>query len=165
MTTPETKHGFETGPTSVSEDQVADRLSIRTLIDAYAHYADSREPELQYGLYTPDGRTLVYRESGESEPVQVLTTHDQHVEGFAALSQYIATTHFNGQSVITSLTSSTATVESYCFAHHVLANDDGRTLIVMSIRYEDSLVKTTRGWRFAERKLVIVWTDNRPLRP
>ncbi len=148
---------------TVTPEEAADRLAIRELIDAYAHYADLRQPGAQAELFTPEARTLVYM--GEpGEPVQVLTTREQHVEGFSALSQYAATTHFNGQFTIT-LDGASATGEGYCLAHHLLDADDGRKLIVMSIRYEDAYIKQSSAWLFAERKLIIVWTDTRPSQP
>jgi hypothetical protein len=48
---------------------------------------------------------------------------------------------------------------------HLLETDDGRTLIVMSIRYADTFVKHDDTWLFAERKLIIDWTDTRPSQP
>ena len=47
----------------------------------------------------------------------------------------------------------------------ITPQDEGRTLIVMSIRYEDTFVKHDGTWLFAERKLVIDWTDTRPSQP
>ncbi len=149
--------------TPISPEEAADRLAIRELIDAYAHCADLRQPEAQADLFIPGARTLVYM--GEpGEPVQVLTTREQHVAGFSALSQYLATTHFNGQFTIT-LDGERATGEGYCLAHHLFEADDGRRLIVMSIRYEDTYAKQDGAWLFAERRLIIVWTDSRLSQP
>jgi hypothetical protein len=148
---------------TLTREQVADRIEIRELVDAYARYADRREPEKQYALYAPLGRTLVYAEGPESEP-QVLKTAAEHLAGFAALARYAATTHFNGQCTI-ELDGDEATAETYCLAHHILDEGGQRTLIVMSIRYEDVLMRTTEGWRFEERKLVIDWTDSRASQP
>ena len=146
--------------TTISPAEAADRLAIRELIDAYAHHADFREPEKQADLFAPDARTLVFM--GEpGEPAQILTTRAQHVEGFSGLSKYAATTHFNGQFTIT-LDGDRATGEGYCLAHHLLEAEGGRTLIVMSIRYEDAYVKQSGAWLFAERRLIITWTDTRP---
>ncbi|MDR1387937.1 MAG: nuclear transport factor 2 family protein [Propionibacteriaceae bacterium] len=50
----------------------------------------------------------------------------------------------------------------YCLAHHLLETEDGRTLSVMSIRYEDDYTKRNGAWLFAERRLVITWTDSGP---
>jgi len=147
----------------VTPEQAADRLAIRELIDAYAHHADFRQPEKQYSLYADGDRTLVHMGSTESEP-QVLTTAEEHLTGFGALSQYVATMHLNGQSTIV-LDGDAATAETYCLAHHLREDEDGRTLIVMAIRYEDVLTRTSGGWRFAERRLVITWTDTRPSHP
>jgi hypothetical protein len=145
-------------------EEAADRLAIRELIDSYAHFADRRQPERQAALYTEDGRTLVYSDSAASEPSQILTGRAEHVEGFRTLSQYAATMHFNGQSLIT-LEGAVASGETYCIAHHLLANDAGRTLLVLFIRYEDTFAKRDGVWRFAERKLLIDWSDSRPSHP
>jgi SnoaL-like domain len=74
------------------------------------------------------------------------------------------TTHFNGQSTIT-LDGDRATGESYCLAHHLLAGEHGRSLILMSIRYRDRFTKDEGAWYFAERKRIIDWTDTRPSKP
>ena len=58
----------------------------------------------------------------------------------------------NGQSSIT-LAGDRATGETYTLAHHLLAAEEGRTLLVMSIRYEDSFVKRDGRWRFARRTI------------
>ena len=148
----------------LSLQDVSDRLAIRELIDAYAHHADFREPDKQYALYTETGRTLVFMGDTSSAPVQTLETRDDHLAGFGGLSQYSFTTHFNGQSTI-NIHGDTATGEAYCLAHHILEAEDGRMLILMSIRYEDTFQRTLDGWRFSERKLVITWTDTRPSQP
>jgi SnoaL-like domain len=148
----------------MATEEAADRLAIRELIDAYAHFADRRKPDEQAALYDDGGRTLVYSDPAASEPAQVLTGRAEHVEGFGVLSQYAATMHFNGQSSIT-LDGDRATGETYTLAHHLLDTDEGGTLIVLYIRYEDSFIKRDGTWRFAERKLLIDWSDSRPSRP
>jgi hypothetical protein len=70
--------------------------------------------------------------------------------------------HFNGQSTV-SLDGDRATGESYCLAHHLsVAGDGQRTLMVASIRYLDEFVKQDGQWLFAERRLMVNWTDTRP---
>ncbi|HXL16252.1 MAG TPA: nuclear transport factor 2 family protein, partial [Streptosporangiaceae bacterium] len=56
-----------------------------------------------------------------------------------------------------------ATGESYCLAHHLTEAEDGsRTLMVASIRCLDTFVKQHGAWLFAERRLMVNWTDTRP---
>jgi hypothetical protein len=150
---------------AVTPQEAGDRLAIRELIDAYAHCADFRQPEAQADLFAPGARTLVFMgEPGQA--AQVLTTRQEHVDGFSTLSQYAATTHFNDQFTITLDTDGLgASGEGYCLAHHLLEAEGGRTLIVMSIRYEDRYAKEDGVWLFAERRLIITWTDTRPSRP
>jgi hypothetical protein len=46
--------------TEISPGEVADRLAIRELIDAYAHRADRRDAEGQKALFTEDTHFVVY---------------------------------------------------------------------------------------------------------
>src|ERR1700743_789163 len=80
--------------------ELADRLSIRELIDAYAHCADRRDAEGQKSLFTEDTHFVVYMEGQGSEPTQVLDGREALTPVFDALNNYQATMHFNGQSTI-----------------------------------------------------------------
>jgi hypothetical protein len=81
---------------------------------------------------------------------------------FDNLNSYAATTHFNGQSTVW-LDGDRATGESYCLAHHLSVGADGqRALMIASIRYLDELVKQDGRWLFAERRLMVDWTETRP---
>ncbi|MFF4825168.1 nuclear transport factor 2 family protein [Streptomyces sp. NPDC001312] len=81
---------------------------------------------------------------------------------FGHLNTYETTTHFNGQSTV-SLDGDRATAESYCLAHHLSVDGDGqRSLMIASIRYLDEFVKQDGGWLFAERRLMVDWTETRP---
>ena len=100
-----------------------------------------------------------------SEPTQELNGREALTPVFDDLNRYDATTHFNGQSTVT-LNGDRATGESYCLAHHLTEAEDGsRTLMVASIRYLDTFVKQDGAWLFAERRLMVNWTDTRPSVP
>jgi SnoaL-like domain len=151
--------------TDISTAATMDQLAIRALIDAYAHFADRRQPESQAALYQSDGITEVYAgDPSTSEPAQVLVGRDAHIEGFRSLAAYVATTHFNGQTSI-SLDGDLARAETYCLAHHLSEVEGRRTLMVMSIRYLDEFGRQNGQWRFSRRKLVIDWTDSRDSTP
>ena len=149
--------------TTISPQEAADRLAIRELFDAYAHCADRRDAKGQMALFTEDTRFLVYMDPKSDEPTQALHGRESLAPVFDNLNSYVATTHFNGQSTV-ALAGDRATGESYCIAHHVLAGDDGsRALMIASIRYLDEFVKQDGQWLFAERRLLIDWTETRPL--
>jgi SnoaL-like domain len=81
---------------------------------------------------------------------------------FDELKQYEATTHFMGQSTV-ALDGDHATGETYCIAHHVSSSEGTRTLFIASIRYYDVFVKVDGAWLFSERKILVDWTDTRPI--
>jgi ketosteroid isomerase-like protein len=151
-------------PPDIAPAELANRLAIRALVDTYAHCADRRDAEGQKALFTEDTHFLVYMEGEGSEPTQELNGREALTPVFDDLNRYDATTHFNGQSTVT-LDGDRATGESYCLAHHRYAEDGERKVMVASLRYLDTFVKTGGTWLFAERKLYVDWTETRSSRP
>lgn len=150
---------------TVSPQEAADRLAIRELVDAYAHCADRRDAEGQMALFTEDTRFLVFMDHDSPEPTQELNGRASLAPVFDNLNTYAVTMHFNGQSTI-ALDGDRATGESYCLAHHLsVAQDGARTMMVASIRYLDEFVKQDGAWLFAERRLMVNWTETRPSAP
>jgi len=147
---------------TISPHEAADRLAIRELVDAYAHCADRRDAKGQMALFTTDTRFIVFMDATAAEPAQELHGRESLAPVFDNLNTYAATMHFNGQSTV-SLDGDRATGESYCLAHHLSVGADGqRTLMIASIRYLDEFVKQDGQWFFAERRLMVNWTDTRP---
>jgi ketosteroid isomerase-like protein len=148
---------------SISPEEAADRLAIRELVEAYAHSADRRDAKGQMALFTPDSHFVVYMNAKDPTPSQELHSREALAPVFADLNQYDATTHFVGQSTIFTLTADRATGEAYCLAHHVTIDGAKRHLILASLRYLDTFVKTDGEWLFAERKLYVDWLEQREL--
>jgi ketosteroid isomerase-like protein len=152
-----------TSHATISPLEAADRLAIRELIDAYAHCADRRDAKGQMALFTDDTRFLVFMDATVAEPTQELRGRESLAPVFDDLNQYAATMHFNGQSTIV-LDGDRATGETYCLAHHLTAGQDGqRTMMIASIRYLDEFARQDGQWLFAERRLMVNWTETRPI--
>ncbi|WP_067676762.1 nuclear transport factor 2 family protein [Nocardia miyunensis] len=150
---------------ALSPQEAADRLAIRELVDAYAHCADRRDAKGQRELFTTDTHFVVYMDATSAEPTQDLHGRDALIPIFENLNTYTATTHFNGQSTV-DLDGDRATGESYCIAHHVFSDEAGqRKLMIASIRYLDQFVKQDGEWLFAERRLMVDWTETRASQP
>jgi SnoaL-like domain len=147
--------------TDITSTELADRLAIRELFDAYAHCADRRDAEGQKALFTENTHFVVYMNGQASEPTQVLDGREALTPVFEDLNRYQATMHFNGQSTI-ALDGDRATGESYCIAHHLFTEDGERKLMVAHLRYGDTFVKVDGTWLFAERNLYVDWTETRP---
>jgi uncharacterized protein YneR len=147
---------------NISPQEMADRLAIRELFDAYAYCADSRDVEGQISLFTPDTEFLVFMDSRNPKPTQKVEGREGLRPVFENLRTYVVTTHFNGQSSV-SWENDSATGLSYCLAHHVTEEARGRTIMIASLRYLDHFVKLQDRWYFKRRKLMVDWTDSRPL--
>jgi SnoaL-like domain len=100
-------------------------------------------------------------DSKVAEPTFVIRGREGLAPVFADLNHYHATTHFNGQSTV-DVVGDHGTGETYCIAHHLTIKDGQRTLMVASLRYLDKFAKQDGTWLFAERKLLVDWTDTRP---
>jgi len=148
---------------SISPNEAADRLAIRELIEAYAHFADRREAKKQMALFTPDTHFVVYMNAKDPKPSQELHSREALAPVFADLNKYIATMHFLGQTTVLTLTSDRGTGETYCMPHHLVGDSGKRQLMIAALRYYDTFVKVDGGWLFAERLLYVDWIEERVL--
>jgi SnoaL-like domain len=142
--------------------EAADRLALRELFDAYAHCADRRDAAGQKALFTDDTVFAVYMDGEGSDPTYVLHGREALTPVFDDLNRYEATTHFNGQSTV-AIDGTRATGESYTIAHHVYTEGGTRKLMIASLRYLDTFAKIDEGWYFAERNLILDWSETRSL--
>jgi len=142
--------------------EAADRLALRELFDAYAHCADRRDAEGQKALFTDDTVFAVYMDGEGNDPTYVLHGREALTPVFDDLNRYEATTHFNGQSTV-AIDGNRATGESYTIAHHVYTEGGTRKLMIASLRYLDTFAKIDEGWYFAERNLILDWSETRSL--
>src|SRR3984957_20947239 len=88
----------------LSIQEMADRLTIRELVEAYAHCADRRDAEGQMSLFVPDTHFVVFKDAKDPHPTQDLNSRAELAPVFAELNKYAATTHFVGQTTISTLT-------------------------------------------------------------
>jgi hypothetical protein len=148
--------------TEITPTAAADRLALRELFDAYAHCADRRDAAGQKALFTDDSVFAVYMDGDGSEPTYVLHGREALTPVFDDLNRYEAPSHFNGQSTVT-IDGDRATGESYTIAHHVFSEDDARKIMIASLRYLDTFAKIDGRWYFAERKLILDWSETRSM--
>ena len=61
---------------TISSEEVADRLAIRELVEAYAHCADRRDAKGQMALFTADTHFVVYMNAKDPTPSQELHSRE-----------------------------------------------------------------------------------------
>jgi hypothetical protein len=148
---------------SICQNEAADRLAIRELVEAYAHCADRRDAKGQMALFTADTHFVVYMNAKDPNPSQELRSLEQLAPVFADLNKYAATMHFLGQTTILTLTGDRGTGETYCMPHHLTIEGKNRRLMIAALRYYDTFVKMDGTWLFAERLLYVDWLEQREL--
>lgn len=147
---------------TLSPQDAADRLALRALFDAYARCADTRDATAQMALFTADTRFSVFMDGPGTEPTSVLEGRESLAPVFADLNRYEHTMHFNGQSTVV-LDGNTATGDSYTIAHHVYTEDNTRLMMVAWLNYLDRFTKINQDWYIAQRQIILVWSETRPL--
>jgi Lhr-like helicase len=85
---------------SISGPEAADRLAIRELVDAYAHYADRRDAKAQMSLFTSDTHFVVFMDARSEKPSMEFNRREDLARVFDELNKYETTTHFMGQSTV-----------------------------------------------------------------
>jgi len=148
---------------NISPEEASDRLAIRELVEAYAHYADRRDAKGQVSLFTADTHFVVFMNAKDPTPTQELHSREELAPVFADLNQYAATMHFLGQTTILTLSRDRGTGETYCMPHHLTIKDGNRRLMIAALRYTDNFVKMGGTWLFAERRLYVDWIEQREL--
>jgi ketosteroid isomerase-like protein len=148
---------------AISPEEAADRLAIRELVESYAHCADRRDAQGQMALFTEDTHFVVYMDAKDPTPSQEFHARESLAPVFDDLNKYAATMHFVGQSTIFTLTRDRGTGEAYCLAHHITVDAGKRRLMLASLRYLDTFVKTDGEWLFAERLLYVDWLEERAM--
>jgi hypothetical protein len=146
----------------LSPEEATDRLAIRELFDAYARCADTRDAAGQMALFTADTRFSVFMDGPGSEPTSVLEGRESLAPVFDDLNRYEHTMHFNGQNTVV-LKGDKASGDSYTIAHHVYTEGGIRMMMVAWLHYLDAFAKIDQDWYIAERQIILVWSETRPL--
>jgi hypothetical protein len=145
--------------------ELADRLAIREVVDLYARAADRVDGAAAAALFTEDGALRIF-ERGTAEPVRERLGREAIATAFAGLSRYDVTLHVVANHLV-DLDGDAATGETYCLAHHVRTIGEGEAAHLsdhlMAIRYLDDFVRTEEGWRIAQRRLQLEFTEERPV--
>lgn len=145
--------------------EAADRLALRRLVDAWAHCADRRLAERQSDLFIPDGVLMNYEGDPKThEPHSTIKGRSAIRSALAVLNTFIVTLHLNGQSDV-HIQGTKAIGETYCLVHQFILQNGERKCQTLGIRYHGQFLLQDDHWYFAERKLIIDWSDSRVSTP
>ena len=136
--------------------RIADRLEIDDLLTRYTVAIDTKDWDLLATCFTPDAH-IDYRASGGAEG----TYPDVAAWLAETLAAFPMTQHFCTNRTVT-LSADAATVRSYFYNPMGFPDADGQKLMFIGGYYNDRMVRTSDGWRIAERVEEMAWIDTRP---
>ncbi len=151
-----------TDQTPESPERNADRLAILQLCAEYAQGIDARDVESLERLFTEDAVLAIHPRSVSEPPLSEARERRRVLRGMKVLDRYRATHHSVGLPTI-HFDGDEARVECPCRAHHLYERDGTDRVYVMVIRYYDRCVRREGRWLFAERRLVVLWEEDRAL--
>ena len=138
-----------------SVTNLEDRAAIADLVALYAVAVDSR---------TFDRLDQVFADDGVLETAHgVRRGLPEIVAAMQGLLRYESTHHVVGQTTLEPAGDGRVAGVTYCEAHHLSVEDEGKVDQVKHIRYHDTFVQTPKGWRIAARRLEVSWTDERTI--
>ena len=135
-----------------------DERELRALAADYAAGVDRRDQERLLSVFTPDGVLERYDAGVVDAPRAVIRGHEELARITERIASYDATFHFIGQATYRA-DADGAVGEVYCTARHLTRSRHGATDFTMFIRYVDRYARVADGWRIAQRKLFLDWTE------
>ncbi|AFR50949.1 nuclear transport factor 2 family protein [Gordonia sp. KTR9] len=128
-------------------EAVSDERAIIEVGLRYARSLDTRDQEAFMSCFTPDAAFGLPK-------LRTQTVLDQTLQFLG--ESFSATQHVTTQFQV-EVSGDTASMHSYYIATHVWRQKLADPLFVMGGFYEDSLIRTSDGWRIRDRLLKNVW--------
>jgi hypothetical protein len=138
-----------------------DEVALRRLVDRYADAVDGRDSEVLRHLFTTTG---VLRVQADGGPVENEWSGAGVVQSLDVLAGFDRTFHHVGGCVFDD-DGEAVTGRVHCLGHHYERTGNGPVDLVMMIRYHDRYERQSDGWRIAERRVAIQWTELHPAHP
>lgn len=132
-------------------EELADKVAIREVLEAYAFGLDERDFAAVEGVFTPDAE-LDYTSTSAwvGTPAEVIPVIEKTLSNFPVCQHHLTNCRI-------SVDGDTATANTYLW--NPLAMEGGANMLLVGGRYDDELVRTDEGWRISKRTFVASsWT-------
>lgn len=129
---------------------------LRDLAFRYAQAVDTLDADMLTRVFTHDGAVRGFGDNPmEFQGAAGLASIVAHVG-----SSFQKTMHNVFNQIFDIGPEGRITGQTHCIASHILPGDEW-TLLDMAIRYHDSYREEAGRWKFAERRLEVLWTETR----
>lgn len=132
--------------------EISDKLEINELLARYCHALDQKNWEAFKAVFVEDAVLDFTAFNGPKSSPAELENYFKPILDSLASSQHTVST------VMIELTGDTAKVRSAAIVPMTTKSQDGKETTFMSgLWYEDSLLRTAKGWKISERIQVRSW--------
>ncbi|MCT4456206.1 nuclear transport factor 2 family protein [Lactiplantibacillus paraplantarum] len=137
--------------------EISDRLELKTLVDNFSNYADTKDFDDQILLFTEDavvntiidGKTVTHLE-GRPE----IQTAFEEATG-ASKSVF----HMNGQQTVKLIDETHAKGINYTLVNEITERDGKELPMQAGARYDDTYLKVAGVWQIDKRNTNFVWSN------
>ncbi|MBH1997515.1 MAG: nuclear transport factor 2 family protein [Sphingomonadaceae bacterium] len=140
--------------------EISDRLEIQDLLSRYSYAIDERDWDRLDEVFTPDA-VIDYSETGgaKGSVAQIKAWLPIAMERFPRYQHMVATMKLE-------LEGDSARCRTMLFNPMIYTGDDGvEQVFFIGLWYRDRLVRTSKGWRIAERYEEMGYAHNVPDMP
>ena len=141
-------------------EELVARQELKQLVDNYATESDRNNQDYYVNVFTEDCHVRVYFNNQLGMDLTNVQDLIKAYKGFGAAKESF---HMNGQQLVEFQDDTHATGTCYALAHLVNEADGTDKLTVHGVRYYDKYVKSSKGWRIAEREQYFVFSDTREM--
>lgn len=141
-------------------EMVKARQDLKELVDKYATESDRNNQDYYVNVFTEDCHVRVY--FNNQLGMEFTNVHDM-IKAYKSFGAAKESFHMNGQQVVEFQDDDHASGTCYAMANLVQEKDGEDTLITHAVRYDDKYVKTSEGWKIAERDQYFVFSDSKVL--
>ena len=138
------------------QQELADRLALKDLVDTFSNLADTKEVDAQVKLFTDSAQVISYH---GKEMTSSLKGREELAGRFKAfLDNFDTVYHMNGQQTV-NINGDKATGTAYCMVVLVREENGRKVMTTHGVRYDDEYVRQGGEWLISRRVSHFEWTN------
>lgn len=138
------------------QQELADRMALKDLVDTFSNLADTKEVDAQVLLFTDSAQVVSYH---GKEMTSIIKGREELAKRFKAFLDLFDTVyHINGQQTV-DINGDKATGTAYCMVVLVREENGSQVMLTQGVRYSDEYVRQNGKWLISKRTSHFEWSN------
>lgn len=138
------------------QQELADRMALKNLVDTFSNLADTKEVDAQVELFTDSAEVVSYH--GKEMTSSLKGREELGVRFKAFLDNFDTVYHMNGQQTV-DINGDEAIGTAYCMVVLVREENGRKVMTTHGVRYNDEYVRQGGKWLINKRASHFDWTN------